>query len=400
MRGKVRLAVLLIVLITAVDALPGRAVPAEAATGAGGATVYQAGWSRGLTGWSIVGGPDWGTSAGVASYNGKADGEILAPYRARLHDFAVEARIQRIGPAGRSNVYGDRGYGVVVWSSGRTGSGVRGGFYAGEGFVSPQSGIYWAGNRLPGEDVALHDGYNTFRLTVHGNRFTVSEDGVTTVRSAVYCCGSGSRFGIFSVKYRIRVKSFKVIALPPSRPVPAPRTSVILRLETLGLRRSDVPANFRRYRGDYHTNLEIARDRGETTADVAKQGRILSLNVGYIQPQKKGGPRILEATVVAFRTVSDARTAFTSSVLGDRSLATSAGYHESIPGKFGVDDFLAIYPSSYRLTQYTFYDLLFQRGDYYVDVALYFPVGTVSPFDADSAITAAGHGIDGRLQRP
>jgi hypothetical protein len=364
--------------------------------------LYAARWSSGLAGWQPVGDPGWTVTNGIPVYgNHTGAADLIAPYRAGgLQNFAVEASIARIGDRGASLAYPERGYGVFVRGTGKHGADIGGGFFYGElngnGFY-PQSGLDWHGSVLRGADVALHDGFNTFRLEVHGGHYALFENGVLTVQATVKGL-RGDRVGVFSREYRLRVRSFRVFALPAQSASGGPAPSLLAGLPSLDLRAKEAPSGFRKSYGEYYTNAEVATERGVTADSLRQSGRLLSYEVEYRRlldrhnPEK--GEKAIDASVSAFLSADGARASFDY----------VHGYYKehqfrlSTPGKYGTEDFLAGYEYPLQTKTYTSYDLGFVRGTHYAAVSVYFVKGTVPAFQALQWLDAAARAIDTRLK--
>jgi hypothetical protein len=157
--------------------------------------LYEAGrfehWSFPLT-------PDWTRLHGMLLNNGTHRGSvsapIFAPYRPALANYAVEADIRVIEE-------GDS-FGVVV----RVDDDGRG-YAAGVGRKGGQPFGGMLSGFEPGKD------WHTYRIEVRGNVFTLYIDG--TVKSSVTNNRllSAGRVCLWSNRYQLEVRSFKVIAL-------------------------------------------------------------------------------------------------------------------------------------------------------------------------------------------
>jgi len=377
------------------------ALPAH---GASATTVlFAARWDGGLSGWQPTGDSSWAVKSGVPFYsNPTGASELLAPYRLDgARDFAVEAEIARIGDRGRSLAHEEWGYGVFARGTGSTGRDIGGGFFfglqnGGSSFY-PQSGLDWGGSVLRGTDVALHDGFNTFRLEVHSDHYTLFENEVPTVQATVKGF-RGDRVGIFSREYRIRVRNFRVTALPAKSIAGGPAPSLLSRLPALDLHSREAPGGFRKRFGEYYTNGEIAAGRGVTVDSLRQSGRLLSYQVEYGRlldaRHPKTGEKAIDATVAAFSTPAGARTDYDYL----HGYYTGQQIRLATPGKYGVADFLATYEQDFRGVRYSAYDLGFVRGTYRVAVTVQVVKGTVPSFLALQWLDAAARAIDGRLK--
>jgi hypothetical protein len=364
--------------------------------------LYEAQWTHGLSGWQPAGDSGWSVTSSIAAFdNHSGAADLIAPYRlANLRDFAVEAQIERIGGDGYNLAYAEHGYGIFVRGTGNKGASVEGGFLFGQingnGYL-PQSALDWGGSVLRGADVALHDGFNTFRLEVHGNHYAVYENGVLTIQATVSGF-AGDRVGIFSREYRIRVRSFRVIALPARSVSGGLSPSLLGRLPGLDLQQKKVPAGFGKNFGEYYTNSEIATERGVTVDSLKQAGRLLSYQVEYRQlldrrhPNK--GEKAIDSTVAAFSSATSARTDFDTI----RAAYSGSQYRVSTPGKYGTEDFLAVYDQMFDGKLNTSYDLVFVRGQYRAAVSVSFVKGKVPAFQALQWLHTAAQAVDTRLK--
>jgi hypothetical protein len=157
--------------------------------------LYEA---RGFAHWSFPLTPDWTRLHGMLRHNGTNHGSvsapIFAPYRPEVANYAVEADI-RVIEAGDS-------FGVVVRvdDNGRgyaAGVGIRGGLP----FSGTLSGFE------PGKD------WHTYRIEARGNVFTQYIDGTFKGSVTDKRFLAAGRVGLWSHRYQLEVRSFKVIAL-------------------------------------------------------------------------------------------------------------------------------------------------------------------------------------------
>jgi hypothetical protein len=188
-----------------------------------------------------------------------------------------------------------------------------------------------------------------------------------------------------------------VTALSVRSPAGGPPPALLGKQAALDLRPKEAPAGFRKSSGEYFTNAEIAVERNETVDALRQSGRLLSYQVEYRQlldrrhPEK--GEEAIDATVAAFTSASGARADFDYI----RQQYSGQQFRLSTPGKYGVEDFLAVYDSSYRGKSYTNYDLLFVHGVYRAAVSVSFVKDTVPPFQALQWLEGAARAIDSRL---
>jgi len=382
-------------LVAATGILPLRAVAASS-------PLYTARWTAGLGGWKSLGDSGWKVAGGMAVYgNHTGAADLAATYRlGHLRDFAVEAAIERIGGPGASRFYSEPGYGVFVRGSGTRGANVGGGFFPGDpdgnGYY-PQSALDWGGNVLRGDTVALHDGFNTFRLEVHSNQYAVFENGVLTTQATVKGF-RGDQVGVFSRQYRIRVRSFRVLALSPRSASGGPPASLLAGLAALNLHGTDVPTGFGRVYGEYFTNKEVAVQRNVAVESLRQSGRLLSYEVEYGRfldrkhPEK--GENMVSAVVAAFRSPEGARADY------DRLAGTygSAWNRLPSPGKYGVQDFLASDDWASSGVQFRTDDLLFVRGTHRISLRFVSVRGSVPDTQPMLWLDTTARDMDARLK--
>jgi hypothetical protein len=364
--------------------------------------LFTAHWGSTLSGWQPLGDGGWTVTKEMVVYgNHTGAADLVAPYRlGSRRDFAVEAAIARTGGPGASVLYPERGYGVFVRGIEKQGAAVAGGFFFGEALGNgyyPQSALDWGGTVLRGASVALHAGFNMFRLEVHGDHYAVFENGVITTQATVKGF-RGDRVGVFSREYRIRVRSFRVVALPSHSASGGPAASLLAGLALLNLQPNDAPAGFRRSYGEYFTNREVALQRNVTVELLRQSGRLLSYRVEYghfLDPRHpEKGENSLAVTVAAFRSPTSARADY------DYVLSTYGNEWNRLPspGLYGVEDFLATDDWQSAGVQYRTDDLDFVRGSYRISVRLVYVKGTVSDTLPMQWMSTAAHAIDTRMQ--
>jgi hypothetical protein len=176
--------------------------------------------------WSFTSTPDWTHLRGMLLNNGAHGGHdfapIFAPYRPESADYAVEADL-RVTKEGLS-------FGIVVRADippGRKREGYAAGMGANlarpvqhpthicylEGIRSPfiQNGCILDGQIFPpGPD------WHTYRVEASGNEIRLLIDGKVMVNTRDNRFLSAGRVGLWSSQYQLDVRSFRVIALPPS----------------------------------------------------------------------------------------------------------------------------------------------------------------------------------------
>jgi len=128
------------------------------------------------------------------THRGSVSAPIFAPYRPELANYAVEADIRVIED-------GDS-FGVVVRVDDD-----GGGYAAGVGIKGGQPFGGMSSGFEPGKD------WHTYRIEVRGNVFTLYIDGTFKGSLTNNRLLSAGRVGLWSNRYQLEVRSFKVIAL-------------------------------------------------------------------------------------------------------------------------------------------------------------------------------------------
>jgi len=306
-------------------------------------TVYRADWRRG---WS------WPTAQGMLVWNGQDPSVAVAPFRVNhLRRYAIEAEINNLGPRftpGDGKVI-TAGFGIVVqehsnsigWYFPSNIQGLLAGFVrspVAPGFrciEAPQvpctfddAGMVWgpysAGLTRFRPDHSLH----LFRLDVEGTVYRLSIDGVQQgppVRISGY--GRYSRIGLWSLYYRIQVRSFRVIVPPSARSGTAVDAGS---LETKVLTWSD-PIGKHMFSPHFMMNAEYAREYHLSAAAVQGSGRLLSRSQAWSQtptasvPLKPRGVFVVADSLTAYRTPDGGHWGFVNDVHADQATAMSGG---------------------------------------------------------------------------
>jgi hypothetical protein len=320
--------------------------------------LYQAGFGQSvLSGWTFQGKKGWNVSSGVLSFNGGAHSEALAPFRtAHLHDFAVEADIQSLGT---SSVQGF-GYGLIVRGKAARFSGVQGGMAVSYPKQVVEEEIAWNGLQAGGAYLQPRDGFNTFRLEVHGANYTLFVDGVETVRFWIGAFRKGTTVGIWSGSYKVLIRSFRVLRL--ARVASTPKVPP---LKGINLRSPDVPPGLKPAFGHYWTDDEVARDNQVTLATVTASGRIATYEVGFEDPSRTGF-YALSSFLGVFATSAQATAALSRGVIHAR-FASNPGYAEVAVPELSSDAFRIGF--EFQVPNGPTYDIggiFFRRGRYMV----------------------------------
>jgi len=306
-------------------------------------TVYKADWRRG---WS------WPTAHGMLVWNGHDPSVAVAPFRINhLRRYAVEAEIENLGPrftSGDGTVI-TAGFGIVVqehsnsigWYFPSKVQGLLAGFVSSPsapGFrciEAPQvpctfddAGMVWgpysAGLTRFRPDRRPH----LFRIDMDGTVYRLSIDGVQQgppIRISDY--GRYSRIGLWSLYYRIQVRSFRVI-VPPS--IRSKTAMDVGSLETKMLTWSD-PVGKLTFNPHFMMNAEYAREYHLSAAAVERSGRLLSRSQVWGQPASVSAPLkpkgvfIVADSLTAYRTPDGGHWGFVNDVHADQATAMSGG---------------------------------------------------------------------------
>jgi len=308
-------------------------------------TVYQADWHRG---WS------WPTAQGMLVWNRHDPSVAVAPFRVNhLRRYAVEAEITSLGPRftpGDGTVI-IAGFGIVVqehttpnsWYffnyvqgllAGFVSSPVEPGFRCIEAPQIPCSfddaGMVWGPYGSSAGLTRFHPDRrpHLFRIDVDGTIYRLSIDGVQQgppVRISGY--GRFGRIGLWSLYYRIQVRSFRVIVPPSAQSSSAFDAGS---LETKVLTGSD-PVGKLTFNPHFMMNAEYAREYHLSVAAVQRSGRLLSRSQVWGQPAsvsfplKPKGVFAVADSLAAYRTSDGSRWGLMNDVQADQATAMSGG---------------------------------------------------------------------------
>jgi hypothetical protein len=345
------------------------------------AVLYQIDFSQsGLAGWGFQGKRGWKVTDGVLSFDGRAHSEALAPFQTvHLHDFAVEADIQSLGT---SSVQGF-GYGLIVRGKTAKFSGIQGGMALSYPKQVVEEEISWNGLQAGGAYVQPHDGFNSYRLEVHGASYTLFVDGLETVQFRIDSFRKGTAVGIWSGSYKLLVRLFRVFRL--SRVSPTPKVPA---LGGLNLKPADVPHGLQQAFGYYWTDDEVARDNQVTLATVTGSGRIATYEVGFEDPARTGF-YALSSFLGVFSSSEQATVALARDVIRAR-FAGSPGYTEADVPELSSDAFRIGF--RFEVANGPTYDIggiFFHRGRYMDAMYATFTVDVPADQQAADMITLA-----------
>ena len=196
-----RLSATVIVLVSVLSgSVYSASLAAQVAKPPTGNVLYEAG---GFEHWSFPITPDWTRLHGMLLNNGthhsRAFAPLFAPYRPESAPYAVEAEIRIIED-------GDS-FGIIVQADGASGG------YACGVATNPARTLF------PGMTTTVLRGsepgkeWHTYRIEVKGNVITLSIDGTVQASITKNRLLSYGRVGLWSSRYQLEVRSFKVIAL-------------------------------------------------------------------------------------------------------------------------------------------------------------------------------------------
>jgi hypothetical protein len=182
-------------------------------TAVGEQALYEADWSGGPDGWSVVGG--WKISGGMLLNDGSTGTRdwLPAPYTPEIDNYAVEAELQLIQPCEAPS-----GAGIVVRASDMdgywTGAMCSGSWnaYRRVGIVVDADWNTYEGGGLDSRDWEPDTEWHTYRVEVEGNAISVYQDDAL-MASAVDNRYLSGDVGIWSAGMQINVRTFKVLPL-------------------------------------------------------------------------------------------------------------------------------------------------------------------------------------------
>jgi hypothetical protein len=168
--------------------------------------LYQkADWSN-AEGWG--GGSDWQLANRLLANDASAAAPslLLAPYEARVPDYAVEAEIQSL-----TQDDSQAGFGLALrWAQD---GGYRGTVIQ-QGRVAIEYGDLTAGRRIGLPSSFKHGGsWHTYRMEAKGSRLRLLIDGSVIVENDDERYLTGARSGLWVWKSRINVRTFRVLAI-------------------------------------------------------------------------------------------------------------------------------------------------------------------------------------------
>jgi hypothetical protein len=346
--------------------------------------------NAGLKGWHINGW--WHRGAqGIGSVIGLGSGEILAPISvSRLRNFSVLASIKAVDSPDQPAYSESQSYGLdvraTIWKPG-----VRGGSYLSYPYPGPNFG--WSDQRVGGNDIILNPGFNTYRVDVHGNDYTLTINGVQIVQFPITRSGTGSRVGIWSDHRQIELRDFIVTRLGGTFPLrKAPPMQALLPS------RSDIPRSLRAAGGHYFTPEELARDGSDSIDAIQARGEVLSYEARYDQ---SGGPStlpwLLNVTMTAYNSVEAAQKALVEASFGPGEPDNAIVAHWVVSDLSGLGNGASVL--SYDSGGSTFIFITFRRGPYVVRVVTLFLPGFVTHSEMVNQTTTLATIIDRHIKR-
>lgn len=407
----------IVAMLGAVAAAPGgtRATSSNMAVRANeqGAILYQASFkTKGLRGWTQHVPPgdtsSWHVNRqGILVFSGEAgsQAEMQAPFSvARLSNFAVQAQIKVVGQP--SDPF--YGFGVVVrnadqpsaFTTGSNATGVLGGYYS----LPALAELVWYPDEVGGAAATLSPGYNTFRVEVHRNDYSLLINGRLIVRFPITPSKEGAHIGLWAHSQKVRVKSFQVFRLSSAPPLPA-----VPSIKALALSPTDVPSGFRLAgRADYITVAEQARFDKVSAEEEAGRGFVLGYAASYLTPVLPNtGVYLADTEVLEYTSAPNAHAHWsldwantpTNVQTGDPTATHYASGDVSGVGDeahwVSYDSTETYYGPSFKVTQL---GILFRRGPFEGFVNGGFVQGTVSHDEMLKEVTAWAKVVDGRIQ--
>jgi hypothetical protein len=340
---------------------------------------------------------------GILIFDGPAQGaaEVQAPFAvAHLTNFAVQAQIQVIGqPAS-----GFSGFGIVVrnadqpaaFSTGPSASGVMGGFYSSPGGAE----LVWYPDEVGGAAATLTSGYNTVRVEVHGNDYSLLINGKLIVSFPITLTRKGTHIGLWALSQKVRVKTFQVVRLSSAPALPALPP---IKAQTLGP--SDVPGGFvLAGRADYFTPAEYVQLN--THAAETAAGFVLGYGATYLaSAAPTSGIYNVYSEVDAYTSAENAHAAVSTNWAKTPALVKAgvpdatnydSGDVSGIGDEahwFSFDTTETYYGTPFKATTMS---IVFHQSTFQDLVSASFVQGTVSHDDMLKAVTAWARVVDDR----
>jgi hypothetical protein len=175
-----------------------------------GTLLYQANWSQGPAGWTMIKG--WHASGGMILNDGSdSDGTIGPPFQPTGPDYAVEAEMQVVSPAKNDC---DSGLGVIVRNG--YGAKVRPPFRE---LCNPGAGTRYVSFIVKSEDFGQPQqfdpglAWHTYRVEVRGNQLSLLIDGALMLQTTDNRYLAPGLAGIWSRNCQVSVRQFRIIAL-------------------------------------------------------------------------------------------------------------------------------------------------------------------------------------------
>lgn len=393
MRGRIGFALLGIVLVaTAPGGLTSHAAVLAGAPGrtsAEGNPLYS--WKVPAKGHAGA----WLYDKGMLAYDGESSGALFARFSLKhVADFAIQADIQGLGPGGPQATLA--GFGLVVRkTSSDPHTSISGGSFFSSNAEDNNPELYWNGDTAGGAAFSPGTSWHVYRLEVRANQYTLLIDGKPVVQYVIDEYRNPVQAGIFSMYYRVRIKSVEVFALSASQSVtPYPPT------KPFALAYSDLPPTtfYDRDLSHFYSNEEIARMRNVSLTSVEASGRIIS----YGEDFAVYGADLADiySTVTAFKTSVDARADITSRMNSLRqSFSIYQNLRELPSGQVGEESAGLSFDASASGYSFTFLILLFNRGSYDVQLTLTIIAGTLTRDQLLAETLAFARIVDQRLQQ-
>lgn len=179
--------------------------------------LYEGDWSQNLAGWKVSYAWHWSSKDnGMLATDTTTNSLAIAPYTPPTPNYAIEARIQRIG---YSNL-GGNAFGLVLRLT------TKGGYVSGLGAHELPEHFFIGQLAFSGTDKkpyvpadlarsssAVNDGWHTYRLEVDKGHLSFSFDGKLMSEADDYTQIDAGQVGIYAIGALIHIESFKVYAL-------------------------------------------------------------------------------------------------------------------------------------------------------------------------------------------
>jgi hypothetical protein len=273
-----------------------------------------------------------------------------------------------------------------------------GGFYSSPGSAE----LVWYPDEVGGNAPRLHAGYNTYRVTVHGNDYSLSINGQSIVDFPITPSHRGSHIGLWGLAQKLQVKSFQVFRLSSATALPA-----VPPIKAMALGPSDVPSGFvLAGRADYYTAEEEARLDNVSASALLNKGYVLGYSTDFLAPSAPTtGAYEADSLILAYTSTANAHAAWSADwtsapTVVKQGAPDAANFASGDVSGIGDEAHWLSYDTSenyygppFKITRLA---ILFRRGTYEDIVGGTFVQGTVSHDDMLKAVTAWAQVVDNR----